>query len=149
MGGLRQTLRPALAVVASAAIFAAVHPPISMAPVFIMGAIAAVAFERTRLSSRMRFRRLRRRSRWCRKRRHRREIDAQGIHFLHLICSEFGILGISASLLSRMRGRTGKECFLFRFEAIQSESSAHSGRFHRPVCARREGLARYEIDDGD
>jgi len=47
--GLRRTLRPALAVVASAAIFAVVHPPISMVPVFIMGVIAAVAFERTRL----------------------------------------------------------------------------------------------------
>ncbi|MFQ6134004.1 MAG: type II CAAX prenyl endopeptidase Rce1 family protein, partial [Armatimonadota bacterium] len=33
----------------SAALFAVVHPPLSMLPVFIMGLLAALAFERTRL----------------------------------------------------------------------------------------------------
>lgn len=47
--GLRRTLRVELSILASAAIFAVVHPPISMIPVFIMGVIAAISFERTRL----------------------------------------------------------------------------------------------------
>lgn len=46
--GLRRTWRPAAAVVASAALFAVVHPPISMVPVFCLGILTAVAFERTR-----------------------------------------------------------------------------------------------------
>ena len=45
--GLRRTTRPAVAVLASAAIFALVHPLLSMPPVFVMGLFAAVAFERT------------------------------------------------------------------------------------------------------
>jgi membrane protease YdiL (CAAX protease family) len=47
--GLRRSLSPMLAIVACAGIFAIVHPAISAAPVFIMGAIAAFVYERTRL----------------------------------------------------------------------------------------------------
>jgi membrane protease YdiL (CAAX protease family) len=46
--GLRRTARPAVAVVGSAIIFAIVHPPISFVPVFVLGILAAVGFERTR-----------------------------------------------------------------------------------------------------
>jgi len=46
-GGLRRSMRPALAVVASAAVFAIVHPPLSMLPVFGLGVCAAFAYERT------------------------------------------------------------------------------------------------------
>ncbi|MFH2001539.1 MAG: type II CAAX endopeptidase family protein, partial [Planctomycetota bacterium] len=47
--GLRRTLRVELSVIASAAIFAVVHPPGSMIPVFFLGVAAAISFERTRL----------------------------------------------------------------------------------------------------
>jgi membrane protease YdiL (CAAX protease family) len=45
--GLRRTARPAVAVVGSALIFAIVHPPVSFAPVFVLGLAAAWGLERT------------------------------------------------------------------------------------------------------
>jgi membrane protease YdiL (CAAX protease family) len=45
--GLRRTTGPALAVIGSAALFALVHPPIAIIPVFGLGIAAAVSFERT------------------------------------------------------------------------------------------------------
>ena len=48
-GGLRRSLSPMLAIIASAGIFAIVHPALSAPPVFAMGAIAAFMYERTRL----------------------------------------------------------------------------------------------------
>ena len=47
-GGLRRSMRPALAIVASAAVFAIVHPPMSMIPVLGLGMCAAYSYERTR-----------------------------------------------------------------------------------------------------
>jgi len=47
--GLRRTLSPTLSISASALIFALVHPPISMIPVFFMGLVAALSIERTKL----------------------------------------------------------------------------------------------------
>lgn len=47
--GMRGTMRPAVAVMASAAIFAIVHPPLSFVPVFGLGVAAALAFERSGL----------------------------------------------------------------------------------------------------
>jgi membrane protease YdiL (CAAX protease family) len=47
--GLRRTWRPRVALLASAAVFAVVHPPISMLPVFVLGLLAAISYERTRL----------------------------------------------------------------------------------------------------
>jgi membrane protease YdiL (CAAX protease family) len=47
-GGLRRSLRPAFAIAASAALFAVVHPPLSMLPVFVLGVCTAVAYERHR-----------------------------------------------------------------------------------------------------
>jgi membrane protease YdiL (CAAX protease family) len=46
-GGLRRSFGPAAATLASAAIFAIVHPPMSVIPVFIMGVCAALIYERT------------------------------------------------------------------------------------------------------
>ena len=46
---LRRILPLAPSVLASAAVFAVVHPPASWVPVFVLGAMAAVAFDRTRL----------------------------------------------------------------------------------------------------
>jgi len=43
--GLRRTMTPAFAILASAAIFAIVHPPLSFVPVFGLGVAAALAFE--------------------------------------------------------------------------------------------------------
>jgi membrane protease YdiL (CAAX protease family) len=43
--GLRRTMKPAFAILASAAIFAIVHPPLSFVPVFGLGVAAALAFE--------------------------------------------------------------------------------------------------------
>lgn len=43
--GMRRSMKPALAILASAAIFAIVHPPISFVPVFGLGIAAALAFE--------------------------------------------------------------------------------------------------------
>jgi membrane protease YdiL (CAAX protease family) len=48
-GGLRRTLGVATATLASAAIFAIVHPPASVIPVFVMGVCAALVYERTRM----------------------------------------------------------------------------------------------------
>jgi membrane protease YdiL (CAAX protease family) len=48
-GGLRRTLRPSFAMLASAAIFAIVHPPLSMIPVFFLGVSAAFVYDRTKM----------------------------------------------------------------------------------------------------
>ena len=48
-GGLRRSLGPGVATLASAAIFAIVHPPLSVIPVFAMGVCAAVIYERTKV----------------------------------------------------------------------------------------------------
>ncbi len=45
--GLRRSWHPAVAILASAAIFAIVHPAISALPVFLLGVAAAASFERT------------------------------------------------------------------------------------------------------
>ena len=45
--GLLRGMRPALAVVSSAALFALVHPPISAIPVFGLGVAAAISFRRS------------------------------------------------------------------------------------------------------
>jgi membrane protease YdiL (CAAX protease family) len=45
--GLRRSTGAGLAIFASAAIFAIVHPPLSFVPVFVLGAAAAWGFERT------------------------------------------------------------------------------------------------------
>jgi len=47
-GGLRRSWGPLPAILASTAIFAVVHPPISMLPVFGLGLCAAWAYDRTR-----------------------------------------------------------------------------------------------------
>lgn len=47
--GMERTLRPAYAVVGSAAIFAVVHPPVSVIPVFVLGIAAALSFRRSGL----------------------------------------------------------------------------------------------------
>jgi ABC-2 type transport system permease protein len=48
-GGLRRSLNVEMATLASAAIFAIVHPPASVIPIFVMGVFAALAYERTRM----------------------------------------------------------------------------------------------------
>jgi hypothetical protein len=48
-GGLRRSLGIATAVLASAAIFALVHPPASVVPVFVLGLCTAVVYARTRM----------------------------------------------------------------------------------------------------
>jgi len=48
-GGLRRSLGPVVAALASAATFAVVHPPASVIPVFVMGVCAALVYERTRM----------------------------------------------------------------------------------------------------
>ncbi len=48
-GGLRRTLGLTVSVLASAAIFALVHPPFSVIPVFGLGIATALVYERTRL----------------------------------------------------------------------------------------------------
>lgn len=45
--GLRQSSRFAVAAVASAAIFAVVHPPLAFIPVFVLGVVSAWGFERS------------------------------------------------------------------------------------------------------
>jgi len=45
--GLRRTTGPALAVLGSAALFALVHPPISVVPVFGLGIAAAISFQKS------------------------------------------------------------------------------------------------------
>jgi ABC-2 type transport system permease protein len=47
-GGLRRSFGVWPAAVASAAIFAIMHPPISVLPVFVLGLVAALVYERTR-----------------------------------------------------------------------------------------------------
>jgi hypothetical protein len=46
-GGLRRSWSPVVAALASAGVFAIVHPPLSMVPVFALGFCAALAYERT------------------------------------------------------------------------------------------------------
>jgi ABC-2 type transport system permease protein len=48
-GGLRRSLSVVPAIGASAAVFAIVHPPVSMIPVFGLGLCAAFAFDRTKM----------------------------------------------------------------------------------------------------
>jgi ABC-2 type transport system permease protein len=48
-GGLRRSLPAWQALLASAAVFAIVHPPISMIPVFGLGLCAALAFDRSKM----------------------------------------------------------------------------------------------------
>ena len=48
-GGLRRSLDALPAIVASAAVFAIVHPPASMIPVFGLGLCAALAYDRTKM----------------------------------------------------------------------------------------------------
>ena len=48
-GGLRRSMRLLPAAVASAAVFAVVHPPLSMLPVFALGVCAAWAYDGSRL----------------------------------------------------------------------------------------------------
>jgi hypothetical protein len=48
-GGLRRSLGALPAILASAAVFAIVHPPASMIPVFGLGVCAALAFDRTKM----------------------------------------------------------------------------------------------------
>lgn len=45
--GLRRTTGPALAILGSAALFALVHPPISVIPVFGLGIAAAISFQKS------------------------------------------------------------------------------------------------------
>src|SRR5262249_29351067 len=47
--GLERSIRPIFAVLASAAIFAVIHPSFSVIPVFVLGVAAALSFRRTRL----------------------------------------------------------------------------------------------------
>ncbi|MAB88017.1 MAG: hypothetical protein CMJ90_00985 [Planctomycetes bacterium] len=47
--GFRGTLSAPASIVASAALFAIVHPAVSTIPVFVLGLVAAFVFERTRL----------------------------------------------------------------------------------------------------
>lgn len=46
-GGLRRTLTPLLSALVSAAVFAVVHPPLSMLPVFVLGLCTAWAYQRS------------------------------------------------------------------------------------------------------
>ena len=47
-GGLRRSMPATQAMLASAAIFAVIHPPLSMLPVFVLGLCAAWAYERSK-----------------------------------------------------------------------------------------------------
>jgi membrane protease YdiL (CAAX protease family) len=47
-GGLRRSMPLAAAMTASAAIFAVIHPPVSMLPVFVLGLCTAWTYERTK-----------------------------------------------------------------------------------------------------
>lgn len=47
--GLRRSVQLYVAVLASAGVFAIVHPPLSVIPVFALGVVAAISFEKTRL----------------------------------------------------------------------------------------------------
>jgi ABC-2 type transport system permease protein len=48
-GGLRRSWGALPAIAASAAVFAIVHPPVSMIPVFLLGVCAALAYDRTKI----------------------------------------------------------------------------------------------------
>jgi ABC-2 type transport system permease protein len=48
-GGLRRSLGLPTATIASAAIFAIVHPPVSVVPVFVLGVCAALIYDRTKM----------------------------------------------------------------------------------------------------
>jgi membrane protease YdiL (CAAX protease family) len=48
-GGLRRSMAAGPSIVASAAIFAIVHPPVFMLPVFVLGACAAFAYQRSNI----------------------------------------------------------------------------------------------------
>ncbi len=48
-GGLRRLVRPAAAMLVSAAAFAAMHQPIAVAPVFVLGVAAAMSYRRSGL----------------------------------------------------------------------------------------------------
>jgi membrane protease YdiL (CAAX protease family) len=48
-GGLRRTLGLVPSVLASAAVFAVVHPPLAIVPVFILGVCTALAYERSKV----------------------------------------------------------------------------------------------------
>jgi hypothetical protein len=47
--GLRRSTGPILGILGSAALFALVHPPIAVVPVFGLGIAAAISFQRSRL----------------------------------------------------------------------------------------------------
>jgi membrane protease YdiL (CAAX protease family) len=47
--GLRRSVNPLIAIFASAAIFAIVHPALSVIPVFVLGIAAAASFEKTKV----------------------------------------------------------------------------------------------------
>jgi membrane protease YdiL (CAAX protease family) len=47
--GMQRSFRPWVAVVLSAAVFAAIHPPLGFIPVFTLGVVAALSFRRTGL----------------------------------------------------------------------------------------------------
>ncbi|HUT01644.1 MAG TPA: CPBP family intramembrane glutamic endopeptidase, partial [Phycisphaerae bacterium] len=47
--GLQRSFHPAVAVAGSAAVFAVIHPPIAILPVFGLGVAAAISFRRTGL----------------------------------------------------------------------------------------------------
>ena len=47
-GGLRRSLSLAPSIMMSAALFAIVHPPVSMAPVFVLGLATALVYDRTK-----------------------------------------------------------------------------------------------------
>ena len=49
MGGLRRSLGAAASIVGSAAVFAIVHPPVSLIPVFGLGLCAGIAYERSKM----------------------------------------------------------------------------------------------------
>lgn len=46
-GSLRRSMKPLVAALVSASVFAIVHPPQLMVPVFMLGFFAALAYERT------------------------------------------------------------------------------------------------------
>jgi membrane protease YdiL (CAAX protease family) len=48
-GGMRRSLGAAHSILFSAAIFAIVHPPVALVPVFVLGAIAALVYDRGKL----------------------------------------------------------------------------------------------------
>jgi membrane protease YdiL (CAAX protease family) len=47
-GGLRRSMKAPQAMLMSAAIFAVVHPPLSMLPVFVLGLCTAWTYERSK-----------------------------------------------------------------------------------------------------